>query len=585
MLKIREVAVEIGGTVLPSFVQVVLHQLINTHHYFEVILDAQTVETYTAGTLEASRDWVGGKVRLHLGGQTFVGVATSVSLHRAEGSGGTIRVSGLSSTFLLESAHTCASWCGKTLAYIVGELASRAGVQASVNPETKSTLDYECQYEESDFRFIQRLARQYGEWLYYDGMSLVFGKPGQGASVQLTYGRDLYELDVCSQVLARPLRGYSYNSGTDQSHEGNSPDSVTGLGQVGQAAVDASMAAFTTPAVQHPEPRVSSKGELDTYLQRRQQCEAAASHFITGESECMDLTIGGLVDVSAEAHTGIGIYTEQSVGSYIITEITHVAGQGGSYRNTFTALPSQTQSLPCPDVPMPVAHTQQAVVVDNNDPEGQGRVRVRMGWQADGMQTSWIRVLVPDAGISGKVSSNRGFVFVPEVGDLVMVAFRHDDPNRPFVMGSLFNGKTAKGGGSDNKTKSITTRSGCTVTFDDEKGSVTIADPSGSTVILNGDKTITIDSKDKISIHSKEIEIKADEKIHIEADSKVEVLGKTSTFEGTSEAKIKSNTSIKENAPTINIKAETSLKVSGKTVDVEGTAMTNVKGGILNLNP
>lgn len=88
------------------------------------------------------------------------------------------------------------------------------------------------------------------------------------------------------------------------------------------------------------------------------------------------------------------------------------------------------------------------------------------------MQTSWIRVLTPDAGTSDKVATNRGFVFIPEKGDQVMVAFRYDDPNRPFVLGSLFHGKSGTGGGSSNKTKSLTTRSGCTITLDDEKGSV-----------------------------------------------------------------------------------------------------------------
>ena len=50
------------------------------------------------------------------------------------------------------------------------------------------------------------------------------------------------------------------------------------------------------------------------------------------------------------------------------------------------------------------------------------------------MQTSWIRVLTPDAGVSDKVSTNRGFVFIPEKDDIVLVGFRYDDPNRPFVL-------------------------------------------------------------------------------------------------------------------------------------------------------
>lgn len=585
MLEQKKVTLEIAGIPMPSFVQLMLKQSINEHHYFEITLDIQAIEAYGVEIPEASKDWVGKKVIMDFGGTIFVGVVTMVGLHRSGGTHGNIKVTGYSSTFLLESDHTCASWCNKSLSDIVKELTDKAGVQALVNPETKSKLEYECQYEETNFRFIQRLARQYQEWLYYDGQNLVFGKPQAGLTTKLTYGEELSVLDVCSQTLARPIKGSSYHSVNDQTYNGQSPDTAAGQNTLGQAAFDSSLALFTAPAVQRAEPRITNKGELDAYFQRRQQSDSAASSFITGESDCRILTVGSIIDVHTAIHTGIGIHVKNSIGTYIITEITHVAGMGDSYQNYFTALPSSIPTLPCPDVPLPVAHTQQAVVVSNEDPKKLGRVQVKMNWQTGPMQTSWIRVLTPDAGTSDKVATNRGFVFIPEKGDQVMVAFRYDDPNRPFVLGSLFHGKSGTGGGSSNKTKSLTTRSGCTITLDDEKGSVTIADPTGSTIILNGDNTITIDAKDKITIHSKELEILADEKIRIEADSEVEVLGKTSTFEGKSEAKIKSDTSIKEEAATIDIKASATLKATGATVDVDGSAMTNIKGGLLNFNP
>ena len=585
MLEQKNVTLEIAGIPMPSFVQLMLKQSINEHHYFEITLDIQTVEIYGVEIPEVSKDWIGKKVIMNFGGTAFVGIATMVGLHRFGGTHGNIKVTGYSTTFLLESDHTCASWCNKSLSDIVKEVTDKAGVQALVNPETKSKLEYECQYEETNFMFIQRLARQYREWLYYDGQNLVFGKPQTGSTTKLTYGEELSVLDVCSQALARPVKGNSYHSGNDQIYNGQSPDAAAGQNILGQAAFESSLALFTVPAVQRPEPRITNKGELDTYFQRKQQSDTAASSFITGESDCRTLTIGSIIDVHTAIHAEIGTHVKNSIGTYIITEITHIAGMGDSYQNSFTALPSSIPSLPCPDVPLPVAHTQQAVVVSNEDPKKLGRVQVKMNWQSGSMQTSWIRVLTPDAGTSDKVSTNRGFVFIPEKGDQVMVAFRYDDPNRPFVLGSLFHGKSGTGGGGSNKTKSLTTRSGCTVTLDDEKGSITIADPTGSTIVLNGDKTITIDAKDKITIHSKELEILADEKIRIEADSEVEVLGKTSTFEGSSEAKIKSKAAITEEAPTIDLKASATFKATGATVEVEGSTMTNVKGTLLNLNP
>lgn len=585
MLEQKNVTLEIAGIPMPSFVQLMLKQRINDHHYFEITLDIQAVESYGVEIPVVSKDWVGKKVIMNFDTTVFVGIATMVGLHRSGGTHGNIKLAGYSTSFLLESDHTCASWCNKSLADIVKELTDKSGVQALVNPETKSKLEYECQYEETNFRFIQRLARQYREWLYYDGQNLVFGKPQGGTATKLTYGEELSELDVCTQALARPVKGSSYHSVNDQTYNGQSPDAATGQNLLGQAAFDSSLALFTSPAVQHAEPRIANKSELDTYFQRKQQSDTAASSFVTGESDCRKLTVGSLIDVHTAIHSGIKSVVKNSIGTYVITEITHIAGMGDSYQNYFTALPASIPSLPCPDVPLPVAQTQQAVVVSNEDPKKLGRVQVKMNWQTGLMQTSWIRVLTPDAGTSDKVSSNRGFVFIPEKGDQVMVSFRYDDPNRPFVLGSLFHGKSGTGGGSSNKTKSLTTRSGCTVTLDDEKGSVTIADPKGSTVILNGDNTITIDSKDKISIHSKEIEILADEKIRIEAGSEAEVLSKNSTFEGTTEAKIKSSASIKEEAPAIDIKADAMLKATGATVDVNGTAMTNIKGLLLNLNP
>ena len=83
--------------------------------------------------------------------------------------------------------------------------------------------------------------------------------------------------------------------------------------------------------------------------------------------------------------------------------------------------------------------------MSNDDPKKKGRVQVKMNWQSGDMKTSWIRVMTPDAGSSDSVSSNRGMVFIPEKGDQVLVGFRHNNPNRPFVFGSLFNGKSGGG--------------------------------------------------------------------------------------------------------------------------------------------
>ena len=165
---------------------------------------------------------------------------------------------------------------------------------------------------------------------------------------------------------------------------------------------------------------------------------------------------------------------------------------------------------------MPLAETQMATVLSNADPHGAVRVQVRMNWQTNNMRTSWVRVMTPDGGGSKDVKSNRGFVFIPEVGDQVLLGFRHGDPARPYVMGSLFNGTTGKGGFDSNHKKSLTTRRGSTVTFDDTAHTILLQTTRDNKIFideLNG--TITISSAEEVNVKTKNINIDASEDMKI----------------------------------------------------------------------
>ena len=139
-----------------------------------------------------------------------------------------------------------------------------------------------------------------------------------------------------------------------------------------------------------------------------------------------------------------------------------------------------------------------------------------MNWQTDGMQTGWVRVMTPDGGSSKDVKSNRGFVFIPEVGDQVLLGFRHGDPARPYVMGSLFNGTTGKGGFAANHKKSLTTRSGSTVTFDDTAHTILLQTTRANKIFideLNG--TITVSSAEEVNVNTKNVNINASENMNV----------------------------------------------------------------------
>jgi uncharacterized protein involved in type VI secretion and phage assembly len=166
------------------------------------------------------------------------------------------------------------------------------------------------------------------------------------------------------------------------------------------------------------------------------------------------------------------------------------------------------------------------VVTNNQDPDGLGRVRLRFPWLNDAEESHWARIAAPMAG------SKRGFYFLPEVEDEVLVGFEHGDLRLPYVLGALWNGQdgppTDNGDGKNN-LRLIQSRSGHVIRLNDEDGKETIEiiDKSGTNrlIIDTAAKTITIQSDQdialvanngKISLEAKEIALKSS------ADSKIE---------------------------------------------------------------
>ncbi|MCM8882046.1 MAG: phage baseplate assembly protein V [Candidatus Thiodiazotropha sp.] len=155
------------------------------------------------------------------------------------------------------------------------------------------------------------------------------------------------------------------------------------------------------------------------------------------------------------------------------------------------------------------------VVTDLLDPDDQGRVKVRLPWvgEDDSMQaTAWARLATLMAG------ADRGSWFIPEVDDEVLLSFLAGDPRHPVVLGALWNGvdtpPESMDGGGENNIRSITSRSGHKLEFDDTSGGEKITlvtqgghelvldDASGGTITVNhsGGAQIVIESSGTISV-------------------------------------------------------------------------------------
>ena len=498
------ITISIGKKTLSSFISLQIEQNIGKHHRFQMSVELETGSNRYVHNINSSKDWLGESIVVKAANKPiFVGVVTNVQLHREGSDFGCIIVSGYSATYRLETAHSCFSWNDTTIGNVVKKLCAEAKVQLELNPAFKETKDFICQYEESDFDFIRRLAHQYQEWMYFDGTKLIFGKPRKLADpIRLEYGTTLSSLDIGLQTLARSEQVFSYHSGADREMQRMTPNLAYGHDKLAGDAFRASLGIFSKPARQHALPRISNATELDNYTGRKQAAETAETHYITAESQVPTLRVGSVISLYSSFLERVGNLSEESLGNFIIIEITHEVSQGSYYKNRFKAIPATIKAMPSPKVRMPLAETQMATVLSNADPEGKGRVRVRMNWQTDGMQTGWVRVMTPDGGSSKDVTSNRGFVFIPEVGDQVLLGFRHGDPARPYVMGSLFNGTTGGGGGQGNNCKSLTTRSGSSLKLDDSAGSVTLHDKGGVSMNFDGGGNSTLNAKATHSVNA-----------------------------------------------------------------------------------
>lgn len=170
-----------------------------------------------------------------------------------------------------------------------------------------------------------------------------------------------------------------------------------------------------------------------------------------------------------------------------------------------------------------------AVVTKNDDDDRLGRVKVRFPWMDEKQESEWIHVASPSAG------KQRGFFFVPEIDDLVLVAFAYGRSDRAYVIGSLWSTADRPPVEARHK-RTIRSVTGHAITLDDTEGaeSISIVDKSGKNrIVLDAKRgSITIESDGEITIAAKG-------KLAVSSDGDVSIRGKTVSIEATDKALVK----------------------------------------------
>ena len=362
----------------------------------------------------------------------FKGIITSIGMDGDKGVSGILHYRGYSTTILLESGRTMDSFTDATLGEIVSEVVEKYGNGISIvnNPAFKSRIPYVQMQEESAYEFLRRLAWQYGEWFYYNGQVLYFGNPYKEKDENLVYDIDMDSMHFSSCVTPFHFSRHDYLSDSHMDMFGDDSEAVRGINTYLANAMKTSEGMYRSQTTMYSHTAAGHPLDIERFTAVEKGRKVASLVWMTGKTKTCRVRIGEPVVVQIPPN----MCKRRDMGRYRIVELTHRIEVSGGYANSFKGIPASMEYIPTEDMRMPVAHAMLAEVTDNADPENLGRVQVQFAWQKSrNKTTNWIRVRSLDAGSSETVSKNRGFVFVPEIGDQVMVDFELGDPCRPYV--------------------------------------------------------------------------------------------------------------------------------------------------------
>jgi type VI secretion system secreted protein VgrG len=286
------------------------------------------------------------------------------------------------------------------------------------------------------------------------------------------------------------------------------------------------------------------KAQGDKITKIRIEEEEAQYVTIRGTSLCRAFTTGFRFDLK-------DYFRDDMNQSYVLTQVQHSASIGEAYRsaqggfeqiaytNTFTAIPHKIPYRPPRLTPKPVVQgLQEAVVVG---PAGEeiyvdkyGRVKVQFFWDREGKKNEnsscWVRVSQLWAG------KQWGAMFIPRIGQEVIVEFMEGDPDHPLITGRVYNAemmppyalpanqtqsgiksRSSKGGSPDNFNE---------IRFEDKKGNeeIYLHAEKNWTINVENDKTQWVGHDEKLTVdHNRDKKVGVDQSEDIGANKTIHV--------------------------------------------------------------
>jgi type VI secretion system secreted protein VgrG len=502
--------------------------------------------------------------------------------------------------WLCTMTQDCRIFQNKTVPDIITELLNELGFTDITNKltGTYTAREYCVQYRESAFDFVSRLMEEEGIYYFFaheaakhslvlaDDSSANLACPGLASVKMKRAGGSVMEEDVLLQCTLEQRVTAGKYAMEDFNFETPSTDLLVSAEGTGTLRVYEYPAAYS----------VTADGEK--IANKRLQAHELPAKLLRGESCCRAFIAGSKFDVKDHLRTDIN-------STYVLAELNVYATQD-SYSNSFTAYLFSVPYRPKMITKKPViVGTQTAIVVGQSGEEiftdKYGRVKVQFHWdqlgKKDENSSCWVRVT---QGLAGKAW---GSIFIPRMGQEVIVSFINGDPDRPLVTGMVYNAEqTVPYTLPDKKTQStIKTRSskkGDTKTFneirfEDLKGSeeIYIHAEKNMNIVVENNRTVKVGDDDTAKDGSETIEIKnnrtttikeGDEVLTVEQGNReVDVQSGTETHSvaGTRDLSVSGEeTHTNDDSFTQEVAKDYTLKVDGNLlIDVKGTV--TIKSG------
>ena len=493
--------------------------------------------------------------------------------------------------------------------------------------------EYCVQYRETAFRFVSRLFEEEGIFYYFshaDGKhTLVLADDTSGYATCAESSVVYLPIEPREQPSDRIVgwqHTYEFRSGKFTLNDYNFEQPTNSLlATTPTTVVLPNISAYEV--FDYPGSYTDS-GRGSTLAGLRVGADEAAYDVVNARSTYRTFTPGGKFTVTKHSDPS------EVNQSFVITSITHSSLERDVYRNSLEAIPATAVYRPSAVTPKPMIRgTQTAVVVGSSGeeiwPDQYGRIKVQFYWDRlgtnDENSSCWIRCAQAWTG------NTWGVLFLPRIGQEVVVSFLEGNPDQPLVIGVVANANEMPAYTlPDNKTRSyIKTRSSKQgsstdsneIRFEDLKGSEEIyihAQKDWNSIVEN-DATLTVgssnaaDGSQAISIYknrtltvqtgnesmtikqgNRTVEIdqgndtltikQGNLSIQMNAGSGTVEAAQSITLKVGSNSIVIATQGITVKGAMVTVQGQSQVQVSAPNIEVSADAALVLKGGVVNIN-